>query len=109
MLTFLVVLAVAAIIPAAIAHSKGRNFFLWWVYGVALWIFALIHSILLKPRRSCPHCAEVVKVEATVCPHCQRDIGKWEALVQSDLKRCPNCGDPILLNATSCRWCAKPV
>lgn len=25
-------------------------------------------------RRKCPHCAELIKVEAKVCPHCQRDL-----------------------------------
>lgn len=34
-------------IPAIIAHGKGRNFFLWWAYGGALFIIALIHSLLI--------------------------------------------------------------
>lgn len=35
-------------IPALIASSKGRNFLLWWVYGGALFIVALIHALLIK-------------------------------------------------------------
>lgn len=44
----ILLLMVIGLIPAVIAAKKGRNFFLWWLYGMALWIIALIHSILLK-------------------------------------------------------------
>lgn len=44
----LLIAAVIGVIPAFIAQSKGRNFLLWYVYGVALFIIALIHSLLLK-------------------------------------------------------------
>lgn len=44
----LVFLLVIALIPAMIATSKGRNFFLWYVYGLALWIIALVHALLIK-------------------------------------------------------------
>jgi regulator of RNase E activity RraB len=77
-----------ALIPAAIASSKGRSFFLWWLYGVALLIFAFPHALLVSKNvkalekkliddgsmRQCPYCAEVVKVEAVVCRFCQRDL-----------------------------------
>jgi regulator of RNase E activity RraB len=77
-----------ALIPAAIASSKGRSFFLWWLYGVALLIFAFPHALLVSKNvkalekksiadgsmRQCPSCAEVVKVEAVVCRFCQRDL-----------------------------------
>ena len=36
------------LIPAAIASSKGRSFGLWYLYGVALFIVALIHSLVLQ-------------------------------------------------------------
>lgn len=70
----LIGLAFIALLPATIASGKGRNFALWWIYGVLLWIVALIHSILLKPIRTCPYCAEAIKPEAKACPHCQRDL-----------------------------------
>lgn len=37
------------IIPGVMAHQKGRNFFLWWLYGAAIFIVAIVHVILLKP------------------------------------------------------------
>lgn len=77
------------LIPAYIAHKKGRSFYGWWIYGALILIIALPHSLLAKPdvkgmerkqldegKRKCPFCAEMIKTEAIVCPHCQRDIGK---------------------------------
>jgi hypothetical protein len=75
------------LIPAFIAKKKGRSFGLWWFYGAMLFIIALIHSLLMKPNpqgieqiqrseglKKCAYCAEFVKVEASVCKHCGRDI-----------------------------------
>jgi hypothetical protein len=47
---FVFICAVIGCIPAAIAHSKGQNFFVWWLYGALLFIVALIHSLMLKPE-----------------------------------------------------------
>lgn len=79
---------VLGLIPAAIAQSKGRSFFGFWVYGALLFIVALPHALLAKTNvsavearqlsdgahRKCPHCAEVIKQEAKVCRFCGRDV-----------------------------------
>ncbi|HCH7897831.1 TPA: zinc ribbon domain-containing protein [Raoultella ornithinolytica] len=83
----LIVCAIIGCIPAAIASSKGRSFFAWWVYGALLFIVALIHSLVIKRdirslERSqldeglvkCPFCAEVIKPEAVKCKHCGSDV-----------------------------------
>lgn len=58
MTPLLLVLAVLlGFAPGMIAHGKGRNFFVWWVYGVVLGPIALVHAMLLRDTRR-PHFAE---------------------------------------------------
>ncbi len=75
-------------IPAMIAKSKGREAFVWWIYGTLLFIVALPHSLLLNrdqaaldreaiyngSMRKCPACAELVRREAKICRYCQTEL-----------------------------------
>jgi hypothetical protein len=45
----------------------------WPVVG-ALGGLAMALALPNKARRKCPHCAEQVKIEATVCRYCQREL-----------------------------------
>jgi hypothetical protein len=47
--TILVLLVLLGLIPAAVAHGKGRSFIQWWMFGVLLFVIALPMAILLKP------------------------------------------------------------
>lgn len=61
---------------AIIASFKKRNPIVWFAFGAWFVLISLIVLFLL-PRlhdRLCPYCREGVAVEASVCPHCQRDI-----------------------------------
>jgi hypothetical protein len=77
---FLLGAVVIGLIPAAIARRKGHGFWTWWLFGAMLWIVALPVSLFIKDARPrCPYCAEIIRPEATVCPHCQRDLVSPEA------------------------------
>jgi hypothetical protein len=78
---------VIGLIPAAIAQGKGRSFVLWWIYGAAIFIVALPHSLIMKEdqagtenrqmamgMKKCRHCAEMIKQDAHVCRYCSRDV-----------------------------------
>lgn len=43
--------AILGLVPAAIAKHKGRDFALWWVYGFAFFLIALIHSFCLSKTK----------------------------------------------------------
>ncbi|MEM3485153.1 MAG: zinc ribbon domain-containing protein [Candidatus Methanomethyliaceae archaeon] len=95
MLEIALALAVAVImgvIPAYIASEKGYNFFLWWLYGTALFIVAIFHAILLKPTEEkqlatgmvkCPYCAEIIRAEAKICRYCRTPLS-GETLSQTE-------------------------
>jgi predicted amidophosphoribosyltransferase len=42
--------------------------------GFLLGPLALLMFAVSPDRAKCPHCAERVRFEAKVCPHCQRDL-----------------------------------
>jgi hypothetical protein len=71
------------LIPAFIARNKGKSFALWWFYGAMLFIVALPHALLIKPKnqkgeqeqtsegmKKCFYCTEFIKSEAKVCQYC---------------------------------------
>lgn len=83
---------IMGVIVALIGASKGRSGCGWFLYGLLLWPVALVHVLLAPPRPAavdararaegrvpCPYCAEMIKPEARVCPHCQRDLEQTAA------------------------------
>lgn len=86
----LIVALILGLLPAAIASSKGRSFFGWYIYGVFLFIIAIIHSILLQKNentpgmKKCPHCASIIPEEAKTCPACQQKVERQSFFSESD-------------------------
>ena len=71
-----VIAIVIGTVPGFIARSKGRNFFLWWLYGFAILIVAMPHSILIGnvKRKKCLFCETELDVDAVACNVCGRDL-----------------------------------
>ena len=78
---YLLPLLLLSVIPAYIAQTKGKSFGAWYVYGLFLLPIAFVHSLILgRDDRKCPHCAELVKLEATVCKHCNSKLEAHDPL-----------------------------
>ena len=82
---FLIALLVG-VIPAVIASNKGRNFMGWYIYGVLLFIVALIHSLVISK---------------------DAQLEEEQSLANGDTKKCEFCAEPIRLEAKVCRYCGK--
>jgi hypothetical protein len=72
---FLVIGPLLALIPAFIAKRKKHGFWTFYIFGFLLWIVALPVALLIKDkRRHCRFCVEPIAEEASVCPHCRKEL-----------------------------------
>ncbi|WP_303059027.1 hypothetical protein [Veillonella magna] len=78
---------IMAFVTAWIASGKGKNYFLWLIYGFFLFPWAFLHALLSKDEQEitpikayekgliqCPSCLEWVKLGAKVCRYCHSPI-----------------------------------
>ena len=81
---YLAVAALLGLIAGEIARRKGQSFFFYWFLGFVFLPLGLILAVIAAPNpeglaraeglRKCPHCAELVKGEATICRYCQQPL-----------------------------------
>jgi hypothetical protein len=91
-------LPISLVLGAIVGKARGR-------VGAGMFLSALLGPIgwlviLIGPdyRRKCPFCAETIKPEAIICPHCQREVSVEEYRTWSAkryAKRLANIEDPV--------------
>ena len=48
-------------------------------------------KIITKQSKRCPYCKELIKVGASICKHCQKDLNKKTFVGTNDV--CSSCGE----------------
>lgn len=76
---FLGALVVVSLIPAFIAKSKNRSFLVWWLFGLFLFVPALICAVLIGPNE------RVSARRFVTCQFCRRNSASWSNM-------CLHCG-----------------
>jgi hypothetical protein len=67
-------LGFGAVVGSIAARRRGFSLALGLIGGLLLGLLSPLLFLVPGKRQKCPHCAEWVKIEAKVCPHCQRQI-----------------------------------
>lgn len=77
LISTLIIAIVLGLVPAIIAKIKGRSFFAWWGLGALCPFIVIPVSFFIKDKsgKQCPKCREWVVKDATICRHCQSDLG----------------------------------
>lgn len=69
-----------ALIGALAAQKRGFSMVAGVLGGMLLGpLLALLMFFVSGDRTKCPHCAELIKKEAKLCPHCRSDLTEGQA------------------------------
>ena len=111
----------AAVGAGAIASSKGRSGFGYFLFGFFLPLIGLFVAIGMAPvspaaaahgaRRGndlilCQKCGRPHRADAPICPNCGKmNLGPSEPAT----KKCPACAETILAEAKKCKHCGEVI
>ena len=95
-----------ALVGLSAANRKGFSPAAGVIGGLLLGIFSPLMYLVSPERKKCRYCAEWIKKEASICPHCQKDQ-------TSDSFRkvmvCPSCHHEYPLETTTCSSCTRDL
>ena len=79
MIRYYILVAVAGIAGALLARPKGRSPVLWFflcaIVPLLVIVIAMLPSIVARGiNKKCPHCAEIIKEDATRCKYCGTNL-----------------------------------
>lgn len=95
---YLAFMCLCGLITGIIGSNKGRSGFLWFVIGFLLAPLGIVLALVIKKdnqtleskaialgtQKKCPFCAELIKAEAIICKHCNRDQTEHNTSMQRD-------------------------
>jgi hypothetical protein len=106
-----------AIGAGAIASSKGRSGFGYFVLALFLPLIGFLIAAFIAPRSKngeplppgtfidCKSCLRPYRNTLSECPHCRASNGEmWSGPQQ---KKCPACAELILAEARKCKHCGE--
>lgn len=93
---FIVFFCLCGLISSIAGSNKGRSGFLWFLVGLVLGPLGIVLALVAKKdsqtieskalalgtQKKCPFCAELIKSEAIICKHCNKEQPESNASTQ---------------------------